>query len=82
MRSPRVDVSLLTAESREIYIGEHIVARSYAAIVDRARRGVAEIIVLPVTSRVQRPRDPIDLFATVDEPTRPGRDEPLNLWTS
>lgn len=42
----RIDVSLLTAESREIYIDEHIVGRYGEPIGDRACRGGTEIIVI------------------------------------
>jgi len=42
----RIDVSLLTAESREIYIGEHIVGQRGEPIGDRACRGGMEIIVI------------------------------------
>lgn len=60
MRS-RIDVSLLTAESREIYIGEHIVGRrAMPPIGDRAYRGGTGIIVIAVDKpRVQRRRDSI-----------------------
>lgn len=41
----RIGVSLLTAESREIYIGEHIAGR-HGPLGDRACRGGTEIIVI------------------------------------
>jgi len=42
----RIDVSLLTTKSREIYISEHIVGRHGRPIGDRACRGDIEIIVI------------------------------------
>jgi len=42
----RIDVSLLTTKSREIYISEHIVGRHDGPIGDRTYRGDIEIIVI------------------------------------